>query len=66
MRVPRKRVFRISLDGGDPYLEEAGERTCLETQHRFVTEKGYKTARVVELYLGGAKTKVIEEEEDEE
>ena len=65
MRIPRNRVFRVTVNGQDTWLEPAGERTPEELQHRLVTDRGYRFVRVQEMYLGGAKAKLVEEEDEE-
>lgn len=66
MRIPRKRMFRITVNGTDSWTESAGERTVLETQHQLVTEivpGGF--VRVQEFYIGGAAAPRREEEDED-
>lgn len=69
MRASRRRVFKICVNGQDEWIEDAGERTAVEVQHKLVTEmfKG-SFVRVQEQYLGGAKTPLrpASGEEDED
>lgn len=58
MRIPRKRVLRIVVNGTDEWTEQAGDRTVMEVQHRLATETiPGAFVRVWEQYLGGAKVK---------
>ncbi len=67
MRISRKRVFRITINGTQEFTEEAGLRSAIEVQHSLATERfpGARV-RVQELYLGGAKARLDEEEEQDE
>ena len=66
MRTPLKRVFRITINGTDQWVEPAGTRTVVETQHFMATEAHPGCfVRVQELYLGGAKAREKESDEDQ-
>ncbi len=67
MRVARKRVFSISVNGQQEWKEDAGNRTVLETQHQLATESfPGSSVRVRELYLGGAKARLVAEDEEDD
>lgn len=63
MRIPRKRVLKITVGGQSSWTEDAGGRTVLEVQHKLATEMfPGKSVRVREQYLGGAKSREVLEE----
>ena len=64
MRIPRRRVFKIIVQGRDEWLEEAGSRTVLETQHALSQKFSGQSVRVIEQYLGGARAQLPVEEEE--
>ena len=66
MRIPRQRIFKICINGTDEWVEQAGNRTVLETQHRFSVEMPGAFVRVREQYLGGAKAPLKTEDEEVE
>ena len=67
-RIPRHRVFDIYVNGLKSWREPAGVRVALEVQHQLVTDlerfKG-QSVRVIEKYIGGAKSPRLKEEEQE-
>jgi len=66
MRVPRLRVFDVSVNGTKCWREEAHSRSLIEFQHHLATEDyPGKFVRVIEKYIGGAKPKRKDEEETE-
>ncbi len=65
-RIPRTRIFKFIVNGTDIWLEPAGTRTVLETQHQMATETlPGSFVRVQEQYLGGAKARAEAEETEE-
>lgn len=66
MRIPRQRVFRVTIDGLHQWTEDAGPRSLYEFQHKLatVTYPG-QVVRVSEQFLGGAKAKVVNEDTEE-
>lgn len=59
-------MFRVVIDGTHEWQEDAGDRSLYEFQHRLaiITYPG-SSVKVTEQYLGGAKTKTIEETDEE-
>ena len=65
MRQPRLRVFDITIAGTQCYREQAGNRIAIEVQHDLAQE--HKTSvRVVEKYIGGAKRRLTEDNDEAE
>ena len=67
MRIPRQRVFKIVINGLQEWVEDAGNRVAIEVQHKLVTTMfPGKSVKVIEQYLGGAKPKLTQIEDEEE
>ena len=64
-RQQRQRVFRVCVDGTHEWTEDAGHRSLYEFQHKLATERFVGShIRVREQFLGGAKAKLVLEDED--
>lgn len=64
MRIQRQRMFRITVNGTDSWVEPAGSRVAEELQHHLVTEDYLRcSVRVKEFYSGGAKPRLVLEDE---
>lgn len=66
MRIQRQRMFRISVNGTDSWVEPAGSRVAEELQHHLVTEDYLRcSVRVAEFYSGGAKPRLVLEDDSQ-
>ena len=65
MRTRRQRVFRVTINGIHQWTEDAGSRSVFEFHHNLSTGKYVGcSVRVQEQFLGGAKVRVLEDEEE--
>lgn len=66
MRQARERVLDIIVDGVQFPRQPAHNRVAVEVQHHYATEKYPGSfVRVLEKYIGGARSRASEEDEEE-
>ena len=62
MRIPRLRVFDITIDGLPGRRENAWNRVVEEVQHDLSLEHPGCFVRVVEKYIGGSKARPVDKD----